>query len=386
MSGKRILFYVQHLLGIGHLRRAATVTRALVAAGLDVTLVSGGHSIPNLDLGGAKLRQLPATRAVDLLFKELVDENGRPIDKAWRARRRDQLMAIWREVDPHALVTELYPFGRRQMRFELLPLLDDAKTRTRQPLVVSSVRDIIQTGRLPERYMEMTDIVNRHFDHVLVHGDPQFIPFGQTFDYADAIVDRLHYTGYVVDDRGTKGAPGADGWKEIIVSVGGGSESDELLRCAIAAKPMTSVATRRWRILAGVKMPQADFDALCQRAPANVVVERARGDFPSLLMNATLLISQAGYNTTMEALRAGCRAVVVPYAAGRETEQTLRATLLADRGALHVVPEAELTPVSLAAAVDRAMAAPSARDIGLNTDGAAESARALTSWTAALDW
>ena len=74
MSGdKRVLFYVQHLLGIGHQRRGATLTRAMQEAGLQVSYISGGHSIPNLDLGGAELVQLPPARAVDLYFKKLVD-------------------------------------------------------------------------------------------------------------------------------------------------------------------------------------------------------------------------------------------------------------------------------------------------------------------------
>ena len=47
MTGARVFFYVQHLLGIGHLRRAATIARALTGAGLDVTVVSGGSGIPS---------------------------------------------------------------------------------------------------------------------------------------------------------------------------------------------------------------------------------------------------------------------------------------------------------------------------------------------------
>jgi predicted glycosyltransferase len=33
MTAPRVFFYVQHLLGIGHLRRAASIAQALVAAG-----------------------------------------------------------------------------------------------------------------------------------------------------------------------------------------------------------------------------------------------------------------------------------------------------------------------------------------------------------------
>ncbi len=69
MSAAKVFFYVQHLLGIGHQRRGATLTRAMQDAGLDVTYVSGGHEVPNLELAGAKFVQLPPVRAVDLYFK-----------------------------------------------------------------------------------------------------------------------------------------------------------------------------------------------------------------------------------------------------------------------------------------------------------------------------
>ncbi|MDJ0980401.1 MAG: glycosyl transferase, partial [Kiloniellales bacterium] len=122
----RVLFYVQHLLGIGHLKRAALICRALTKAGLETTLVSGGLPVPGLDIGGARLRQLPPLRSADMSFSALLDEAGRPIDEAWQEQRRDLLLATFRELRPEALVVEMYPFGRRQMRFELIPLLETA--------------------------------------------------------------------------------------------------------------------------------------------------------------------------------------------------------------------------------------------------------------------
>ena len=62
MTG-RVLLYVQHLLGIGHLQRAARLAKAMAAAGLDVDMVSGGVAVPFLDTGGAALLQLPALKA-----------------------------------------------------------------------------------------------------------------------------------------------------------------------------------------------------------------------------------------------------------------------------------------------------------------------------------
>ncbi|MGH6928495.1 MAG: glycosyltransferase, partial [Dongiaceae bacterium] len=93
-------------------------------------------------------------------------------------------------------------------------------------------------------------------------------------------------------------------------------------------------------------------------ADSNVVVERFRSDFQGLLQRCRLSVSQAGYNTVMELLAAGTRAVVVPFAEGGETEQPVRARLFAARGLLTVVEPDGLTPESLAAGIDAADQAP----------------------------
>jgi len=199
---RRVLFYVQHLLGIGHLKRAATLARAMAERGLAVTIVSGGHDIPGLDIGDADFIQLPSTRATDLFFKELVDEDDRPIDGEWKERRARALFDAYRATAAHLLMFELFPFGRRQMRFEIEPVLQDAVGRSQRPVIVSSVRDILVAQNKPERNEEMLERVENYFDHVLIHGDDALIPFDRTFPLAERIRNKLHYTGYVVDRSG----------------------------------------------------------------------------------------------------------------------------------------------------------------------------------------
>ena len=88
--------------------------------------------------------------AAVVTFKNLVGATGTPIDEDWKRKRREALLAAYREVDPQVLLIELFPFGRRQMRFELLPLLDTAIGRSsthiwRRPLIVSyfsRIRDV----------------------------------------------------------------------------------------------------------------------------------------------------------------------------------------------------------------------------------------------------
>jgi predicted glycosyltransferase len=122
--------------------------------------------------------------------------------------------------------------------------------------------------------------------------------------------------------------------------------------------------------LVGHALPIEVFDDLRAMAPENVVVERARPDFTCLLQGCHLSISQAGYNTVMEVLDAGVPAVVAPYAGGLESEQTLRAKRLAARGVLQVVDEQALNAATIAAAIERALAAPPSRLGGLDTGGA----------------
>ena len=375
---KRILFYVQHLLGIGHLRRTATLSRNLVRAGFQVTIVSGGHPI-DIDLGGADLVQLPATRATDLFFKKLVDEDGQEIDDGWRDMRAGRLLEIYGDVQPDILITELFPFGRRQMRFELLPLLEAAKADPRAPLIISSVRDILVAQTKPGRNDEMLALVQKYFDHVMVHGDPSLISLDKTFPHTDAIRDQITYTGYVVDRTGQKGGPDAPGAGEVIVSSGGGAVGENLLRTAMEARALSQASDRPWRLMVGTTVEAEKFEDLKAAAPDGIIVERARKDFTTLLMNCDLSISQGGYNTVMEILHAKCRAVIVPYAGGVETEQTMRAELLAGRGVLKIADEDGLSAEILAAKVDEALSGPPSR-AEIDVNGGEKSAELLKQW------
>jgi predicted glycosyltransferase len=384
---RRVLFYVQHLLGIGHLRRAATLARNLDAAGLEVRLVSGGSTVPGLDVGGADFVQLPPVRAVDLYFKVLVDEHGREIDAAWKSSRAEALMATWRNFAPEALMFELFPFGRRQMRFELLPLLEAAKAAPRPPLVLCSVRDILVGQSKPGRNDEMLALIEQYFDRVLIHGDAGLIGFDETFPHAARLGERACYTGYVVDTTATPRGPDCPGHDEVVVSAGGGAVGEQLLAAAIAARQETNAADAVWRVLVGHAAPADALRALAAKAAAagsGIIVERSRADFTTLLANCRLSISQGGYNTVMETLHAGARAVIAPYAGGVETEQTLRARLLSERGVLHIIDEADLTPQSLARAVNRALEGPAAQAV-VDTGGGPRSAQLIQDWLAARE-
>jgi predicted glycosyltransferase len=372
-----VFIYVQHLLGTGHLKRAATLARALVAEGAGVTLASGGHPVAGIAPQGARFVQLPPAGTADLSFKQLVDEAGRAVDEGWKRRRRDALLAAWRAARAEVLVLELFPFGRRQMRFELLLLLEEAAAR--RPVVVCSVRDILGAPKSAERQEETAELIERYFDHVLVHGDPSVARFEQSFSLAARLGKRVSYTGYVVDAVAqVEGSEAGKG--EVIVSAGGGAVGAPLLEAAMRARPLSKLRSHAWRVLTGANLPEAQFAALARLVTDGVVLERARADFTTLLANCELAIAQAGYNTLIEIVQAGARAVVVPFAGGHETEQTLRAECFAARGLVECVKEAELSAQSLAAAIDRALGRDRPPPAGIDLDGARNSARLIARW------
>jgi predicted glycosyltransferase len=371
---RRVLFYVQHLLGIGHIRRASLIVKAMSAAGLDVTLVSGGEPLETMDIGSARLIQLAPVKSGDARFSVLVDEHGKPIDDAWKAARRARLLDVFAEVAPHVLLLEMYPFGRRKMSFELLPLLDAARAARPRPVIATSVRDILVRKDKASRNAEMAAIAERYLDLVLVHGDPSLVPFEATFLEAERIKERLRYTGYVVPPFDGPRGPGAPGYGEVIVSTGSGAVGPPLLQAVIDARRLTSLADRTWRLITGPNFPRDAEAALAANAPKGVVVERFRDDFLALLANCVLSISRAGYNTVMDLIRTRARAVVIPFDEDEETEQALRARLLAERGILHVVPAAALTPARIAQAVEAALAGPPPAALGIDDRGAERTA------------
>jgi predicted glycosyltransferase len=364
-----IFFYVQHLLGIGHIVRASRVAQALAEAGFAVTLVTGGTPVKGFPPAGVRHVQLPAVVASTSGFSALADQDGQPVDRAFEENRTRLLIDAYRAAAPDAVIIEAFPFGRRQMRFELLPLLDAIEASTPRPILLSSVRDILQENRKAGRDDETLDLIQQHFDGILVHGDQRFVRLEETFPKAGAFAEKIFYTGLVAPQ---KPAPSPDRF-DVVVSAGGGAVGAGLIRAALEARGILS-DTRRWCVITGPNLPQADFDRFAATTPPDVTIERFRPDFPSLLVNATLSISQAGYNTVCDLMQTRCRPVLVPFAAGGETEQTERAERLVALGLAEVVREAGLDGETMAAAIRRADARPAPDTPPFALTGAAQTA------------
>lgn len=367
-----ILITVTHLLGIGHLVRARQLARALAAAGHEVTLASGG--MPDGKAAAVyRFVQLPPVRTEGTDFRNLLDEDGKAATSERLATRCEQLVTLARQLSPDIVVTEHFPFGRRQLAGEFLALIEAAKAARSGVLVLASIRDVLVAPLRPERLAETAERIATLFDAVLVHGDPSVLPLEASWPVTPDIAVKLVYTGYLAEPPALPGTP-AESSRTILVSGGGSAAALPLFNATLAAARL--LPQRPFHLLIGRGVSEADFTALRQSAPDNARVEWARPDFPALLAACSLSISQAGYNTVLDLLQAGRPALLVPFDAGNETEQALRAAAL-ERAGLARVGNLGDGPQALACAIAAGLvqgAPPAAR---VDLDGAAGAVAAI---------
>ena len=254
----RVLIAVTHLLGAGHLTRAAALARAFARAGHPTTLVSGGMPAPLVSLGEAALVQLPPVRTAGTDFGTLLDEGGARVGADRLGLRKRMLLDAFRSVRPDVVVTELFPFGRRVLAGEFMALVDAARAVAPRPLIVASVRDILACPAKPERIEEAHRRLGALYDAVLVHGDPDLVRLERSWPLSREAAALVRYTGYVDEGGAAVAEPTTAKRGEILVSGGSSAASLPLYRAALAAA--ASVTERPWRVVVGAGVAQPAFE------------------------------------------------------------------------------------------------------------------------------
>lgn len=349
-----VMVYVQHLLGIGHVRRMALINQALGDQGLSVTVASGGVPDDSLDFAASEVIQLSPCKTSDTGFSGLVDPDGNALGDEWKETRKNQLLAAFAAAAPKLLLIEMFPFGRRAFRFELIPLFE-AAIASGVP-IVCSVRDLLVRKKDIRKTQWMRDTARQYLDTVLVHGDPQLFGFDRRFECADDISDLIAYTGYVAPTvNESVSESGCADRHGVLVSAGGGAVGAELIRLAVAARTHSEkFKDATWDIVAGPHFPTDQFELLRSQLPDGVVLHRFLPDFRERMARAAVSVSQAGYNTLMDVLATRTPSVMVPFAEGGESEQTERAEVLASEGVISLLDLDGLSAQSLAKQIDNA--------------------------------
>ncbi len=378
---KSVFIYVQHLLGIGHLKRIEVIADELARAGFKVCVASGGVELPCFSFAEIELLALPALKT-DAQFTALYRHDNRAPAPSFFTHRAERLLHRFNQELFDFLIIEMFPFARRQMRFELIPLLQQAKiahnphhkhhnnphqNKHHRTIICSSIRDIVQL-KSADKNQQTCDLIQQYFDWILVHGDKNFIPLTRSFPLAHQFQQKILYTGYItrpyepanqpIDENANKSTRTVKKItaqkitaKKILVSAGGGAAGKNCYESCLKAAASPQGQKYHWHFLIGNNIGSEFFNEFVRRAPHNAKVEQNRADFRDQLKQCDLSISQAGYNTMMDLIATRTRGILIPFEGVAETEQLMRAQYFAHSKNYMIAREHNLNGHSIVQAI-----------------------------------
>jgi predicted glycosyltransferase/DNA-binding NarL/FixJ family response regulator len=365
-DGTRLMVYSHDTLGLGHLRRSLCLIRQLSEdhPGLSTLLVSGSPMAHRYQLPpGTDYVKLPAVHKVGSESYEA--RSLSMTDDGILSMRANLLLRTVRDYKPDVLLVDHSPTG---MRGELLPALewlDEHPGCTR----ILGLRDIIDD---PQRIREqwagngMHDVLEKHYDHVVVYGSPDVYDTAREYGLPESIVKRTSYMNYVCahnepvpDDEQ---APKEEDQPLVVVAIGGGDGGAEtviapFLEMLHQYEQHGSIGFRTEILLGPFFAPGAEKTL---RASAEDLPVDMKNFVPApsrLFAAAELVISTAGYNSTSEILQHGKRAILIPRVMHRQ-EQLIRARRMAELGLVSCLHPDDVTPAVLLAEIQRMFALP----------------------------
>jgi len=367
-AGGRVLMYSQDSLGLGHLRRLTNLANSLIAKrpDLSVLLVVDSPVAPFFELGPN----------IDFVKLPTVIKVGAGVFRAGKmsidyeqvlALRSSMLREIVLRLAPGLLLVDHMPGGANR---ELLPALEAIARHGLPTRVVLGLRDIIDRPAITREVWQREGVyetMQRHYHRVLIYGAPEIFATAEEYRIAAAMGDRVSYCGYVCnmaeveEPRRVRDGLGLGDEPIVAVMAGGGADGSALMQnCLQAARLLGKRRSFAMVMVTGPFMPEQERRALHDSARGHGVhIQTSVGDTLSHIHAADVVVSMAGYNTMSEILRLAKRAIIVPRP-GPSAEQTMRASLFAERGLVDVVESAQLEPGTMARAIEQALAGPRA--------------------------
>ena len=373
---QKVMFYCQHILGMGHLIRSIEIVKGLIPD-FQICFINGGQVIPEFEFPSEiEVINIPAVKT-DSEFNEL-----RPVDDSLTMEeaetiRTNMLLDTCDRFQPDILIIELFPFGRRRFSFELIPLMEKAKAMGTK--IVSSVRDIVVTKQNQQRHEEkVCRLINKYFDLLLIHGDPNFVKLDLSFSRINDLTCPVHYTGYVAQPLSDKRTIILDE-PTILVSVGGGRFGHDLLECIANVAPiLKEQIPHHIQVFTGAFSPDEVLTKLqnLTKDLDNITCDRYTINLLDYMQQADLSIGMGGYNTTMNILSTGIKAMMMAFQGNNDKEQETRLQKLDSLGRVKMIQPEDLQPEKFARQIiDYLEQTPS--KLTLNLDGVAHTAKYL---------
>ncbi len=373
-----IFIHCNYVYGIGHFVRVVELSRGLCEH-FEIYLINGGEPVPNYNISAEiNYIQIPAIYSVEKQQKLMpVDQNLNL--KQCLSMRSSIIKKLVCKVKPDLLITEHFPFGPL-FETEAISLITQVKKNNLQSKIVSCVRDVILTEEGSARDSHVCSLINKWYDLILVHGDPNIVPFKSSFPMVEKIQIPFHYTGYIVQSIEQRRSQ--SNWPILLVSVGGGRMGGELLDAVLKAH---ETIARQWQhqlvlfIGAFQKDKQRLHEYVKQNNLHNVKIHQFdKEHYHRILSEASAVICMGGYNSLLEAV--SIEKPVLIYNRlfhGNNQEQKLRMVRFQQEGVIRIINSDELDREKLADLILDALK--NFRDIRFNVkiDGVSETLKIL---------
>lgn len=345
----RLLIYSQDGLGLGHMRRTSLLAREFLDRMPDASVLTVSDS----PLGqffamaaGHDFLKLPSIRKTGPGVWEAVSLSL-SFDDVLRLRTQLIASAI-DSFDPQVVLVDHMPHGAMG---ELVPALRAVSGRgIRMVLGLRDILDAPSVVRARWTAEGAYETLDEFYDDILVYGQQDVLDVADEYGWPASISRRASYTGYVCADPPRRVSPNGSGpWQggptpRVLVVAGGGADAYPMFSAVLDVAAEVHAATgAQFSMVTGPFMPGDHVRALRLRSEQLPMVElRRKFHGRNKIAKADLVVSMAGYNTTVEVLATGTPALLIPRS-GPSAEQRTRAELFADRSWVRWVDPTDLS-------------------------------------------
>lgn len=355
----RIAIYSQDGFGLGHMQRTCSIAWEIYRLHAEASILTFSDS----QLG----QFFPISPHHDYIKLPSIAKDG---PGKWKATHlsmsfpeilhlRKQLIShVLLNYAPDIFLVDHMPHGAMG---ELLPALEAMKHSRIHTKVVLGLRDILDSPEVTIdrwRVEGAYDAIERYYARILVFGMRDVYDVAAAYRIPEGDAKKVFYCGYVTNLSTANNAAKirarylANQSKEtrlIVVMAGGGADAYSMMSTLINALPKVLEHQKCVVVVVTGPFMPAEFIADLDRHAAELPIHMMESVSDSLshIAAADLVISMAGYNTSVEILRMRRSAILIPRA-GPSAEQRTRARLFADRHWVDMIDPDQLTPKKLA--------------------------------------
>lgn len=348
----RVAVYSHDTFGLGHLTRCTRLSRAVIEAvpNASVMLMTGSPMAHRFGFPrGIDYIKLPSVVKIGpdtYAARDLTLSNRRV--REMRSRMIQDAVDLYR---PHLLLVDNVPLG---MKGELLPTLERVKRQRPQTRVHLNLRDVLDDPAVIRAAWEKNgtvSVLDKLFDEISVFGSPEIYDALEAYDLP---YDKTRFMGYLTpyaDERnGHPRLPASpNGGRRILVTAGGGGDGVEIFLCAAKLQQeLGAKSPYQFHLVSGPLMAPENRAQLddTRKSLKNLTLHEFVQPLPAWMKRVDLVLSMGGYNTLCEVMSVAKRSVVVPRIHPRR-EQEIRARALELAGVLTVHPIGGLATASL---------------------------------------